>query len=136
MKRYSASRIPALLAGLLLAACSSLPPSSPSPTGRSTTTTAPGEPTKPSSQQQVDAARQAEFDRNLAAWRGAPLQELLAKLGKPTSVHPQRDGSSIYVYAKSAKLAGDAGPVDFRCVVRYQVEGRTQRVSGLEIEGC
>ncbi|MDI4632917.1 hypothetical protein J7U46_07635 [Pelomonas sp. V22] len=89
-----------------------------------------------SGQQQIDAARQAEFDKSLSAWRGAPVQELRAKLGAPSAVYPQRDGSSIYVYAKSAKLTGAKGPVDFQCVVRYLIDGRSQRVSGLEVEGC
>ncbi|MFH7042448.1 hypothetical protein ABT392_09030 [Paucibacter sp. JuS9] len=87
-------------------------------------------------QQRIDAARQAEFDQSLAAWRGAPVQELRAKLGTPSAVHPQRDGSSVYVYAKSARLSSAKGPVDFRCVVRYLVDGRTQRINGVEVEGC
>lgn len=87
-------------------------------------------------QQKLDAARQADFDRSLAAWRGAPVQELKAKLGAPSAVHQQRDGSSVYVYAKSAKLGGANGPVDFQCVVRYMVDGRTQRINGVEVEGC
>lgn len=87
-------------------------------------------------QQRIDAARQAEFDQSLAAWRGAPVQELRAKLGAPSAVHPQRDGSSVYVYAKNARLSSAKGPVDFRCVVRYLVDGRTQRINGVEVEGC
>lgn len=118
----------AALAALALAGCALNPVSTPATTDRK------AEPM--SAQQQIDAARQAEFDKSLAAWRGAPVQELRAKLGAPSAVHAQRDGSSIYVYAKTAKLSGANGPVDFRCVVRYTVDGRTQRVSGLEVEGC
>ncbi len=116
----------AALAALVLAGCAihPVPPSSANRT------------TPMSEQQKIDAARQAEFDKSLSAWRGAPVQELRAKLGAPSAVYPQRDGSSIYVYAKSAKLAGSNGPVDFQCVVRYLIDGHSQRISGLEVEGC
>ncbi|MEH0167071.1 hypothetical protein [Roseateles microcysteis] len=113
---------------LALAGCASTPTTDPATSIQKATPT--------SSQQQVDASRQAEFDKSLAAWRGAPVQELRAKLGAPSAVHAQRDGSSIYVYTKSAKLAGANGPVDFQCVVRYLIDGRSQRVSGMEVEGC
>lgn len=116
----------AALAALMLAGCAihPVPPSSAN------------QPRPMSEQQKIDAARQAEFDKSLSAWRGAPVQELRAKLGAPSAVYPQRDGSSVYVYAKSAKLASSHGPVDFQCVVRYLIDGRSQRVSGLEVEGC
>ena len=112
----------------LLAACSvTQPPArpgSPPPTPRAA---------PPAS---VDARRQAEFDRSQDRWHGASVKELIGKLGQPTLKAQQPDGRPVYVYAKSTKLNGPTGPVDFRCVVRYVLDDRGERVTGHTIEGC
>lgn len=106
------------MSAVLLAACAAAPvPPPPQPS-------------------QVDAKRQAEFDKSLERWHGAPVKELLAKLGMPDSKSRLADGSSTYVYAKSATLRGPAGPVRFSCVVRYVIDERSERVTGHRIEGC
>lgn len=116
----------ALLA--LLAACSATqPPARPA---------APAPAPRPEPQASVDARRQAEFDRSQDRWNGAPVKELVAKLGQPTLKAHREDGHAVYVYSKSTKLNGPTGPVDFRCVVRYVLDDRGERVMGHTIEGC
>lgn len=88
------------------------------------------------SQAQIDARRQAEFDRSQDAWHGARTKELTAKLGPPTSTARQPGGQLVYVYAKTGKLTGPTGPVAFSCVVRYVIDERADRVVGHKIEGC
>lgn len=113
----------AILLGLaLLSACASVPP--------------PAAPviTPPPPQASIDAQRQAEFDRSQARWHGAKLQELVSKLGKPSSSTRAPDGSQLLVYARSAKIKGPNGPSLFSCVVRYQIEA--ERIVGHQIEGC
>lgn len=105
----------------LLGACASVPPPA-----------APAAPPLP--QPSIDAQRQAEFDRSQARWHGAKLQELVSKLGKPSSSTRATDGSQVYTYAKSAKIKGPNGPSLFSCVVRYQIEA--ERIVGHQIEGC
>lgn len=61
------------------------------------------------------------------------MQELVAKLGPPTSKWRQPDGSPVYVYAKSAK---SGATTTFSCVVRYVLDARSERVTGHQIEGC
>ena len=107
------------LSALLLAACASTPT-----------------PPQPEPQSSVDAKRQAEFDRSQDRWNGAKVSELVAKLGQPTSKEKQPNGSPVYVYSKTAKLSGPTGPVNFSCVVRYQLDERGERVVGHSIQGC
>jgi len=116
----------ALLLGLaLLGACASVPPPA-------APAAAPATPAQPS----IDAQRRAEFDRSQARWHGAKLQELVSKLGKPSSNTRAADGSQVLVYAKSAKIKGPNGPSLFSCVVRYQIEAQSERIVGHQIEGC
>jgi hypothetical protein len=118
----------ALLLGLsLLGACASVPP----PAAPAAVTATPALP-----QPSIDAQRQAEFDRSQARWHGAKLQELVSKLGKPSSNTRAADGSQVLVYAKSAKIKGPNGPSVFSCVVRYQIEAQSERIVGHQIEGC
>jgi len=113
----------AMLLGLaLLGACASVPP--------------PAAPVAAPPQPSIDAQRQAEFDRSQARWHGAKLQELVSKLGKPSSNTRAADGSQVLVYAKSAKIKGPNGPSLFSCVVRYQIEAQSERIVGHQIEGC
>jgi hypothetical protein len=90
----------------------------------------------PVTQAQIDAQRRSEFDQSLNSWHGASVQELLAKLGPPQSRQRQGAGRMVYVYAKSARLAGPTGPVAFACVVRYTVDEPARRVVDHQIEGC
>ena len=117
----------ALLAMLaLLAACSATqPPTRP-----------PSAAPRPEPQASVDAKRQSEFDRSQDRWHGAPVKELVGKLGQPTLKAHQPDGHAVYVYSRSTKLNGPTGPVDFRCVVRYVLDDKGERVMGHTIEGC
>jgi hypothetical protein len=115
----------AILLGLaLLSACASVPP--------------PAAPviTPPPPQASIDAQRQAEFDRSQARWHGAKLQELVSKLGKPSSSTRAADGSQLLVYARSATIKGPNGASLFSCVVRYQIEAKSERIVGHQIEGC
>ena len=116
-----------LLAALvLLSACASKP-------GGPVARPAPSAPALPD-QAAIDAKRRADFDRSLDVWHGAPVKELMAKLGPPTSTAVEARGRSVYVYARSGKVGGPAGPVTFSCVVRYAVVA--ERVTGHSIEGC
>ena len=81
----------------------------------------------------ADTKRQAAFDKSQDSWTGAKVQELLAKLGPPTSKTKQPDGSLVYVYARSAK---SGAKTTFSCLVRYFVDARNERVTGHQIEGC
>jgi len=119
---------PALLLVTILAGCAAAPPlpSAPAP--------APG-PAAPTAAD-VDAQRRAAFSKSLDSWHGAKTAELQAKLGLPTSKTTQADGKLVYVYAKSAKVSGPAGPSNFSCVVRYLVDEKTSRVVGHQVEGC
>jgi hypothetical protein len=81
----------------------------------------------------ADTKRQADFDKSLDSWTGAKVQELIAKLGPPTSKSRQADGKPIYVYSKSAK---SGAATTFSCVVRYVLDARSERVTGHQIEGC
>ncbi len=107
----------------LLAGCTSAP--TPTPTPNPTMA-----PTLP------DAQRRSEFDRSLDQWHGARSQELFAKLGPPKSSTRSRDGTTVLLYAKSARLKGPTGPVTFSCVVRYVVNERSDRIIDHRIEGC
>lgn len=84
----------------------------------------------------VDAQRRAQFSKSLESWHGAKITELQTKLGQPTTKSKQADGKLVYVYAKSAKVSGPAGPSNFSCVVRYLIDERTSQVVGHQIEGC
>ena len=107
----------ALLFSSLLAACATAPPPAP-------ITAAPSS---------ADTKRQADFNKSQDSWTGAKVQELVAKLGPPTSKVKQPDGSPVYVYAKSVK---SGAATTFSCVVRYLVDARNERVTGHQIEGC
>ncbi len=128
--------IPLIAALLALAACSA-PPRQAQPAGAAAPTPAPA-PTAPaaSSKAKTDAARQAEFDRSMAKWHGAKLDELLAKLGKPSSRSRPTSGEWVYTYAKTASIRGPAGVEAFSCVVSYRVDPQSQRVVGHRIQGC
>src|SRR6218665_481703 len=63
-----------------------------------------------------------------------PVEELRPKRAPPTSTAVEARGRSVYVYARSGKVGGPAGPVTFSCVVRYAVVA--ERVTGHSIEGC
>jgi len=84
----------------------------------------------------VDGQRRAQFSKSQESWHGAKTTELQAKLGQPTSKTRQADGKLLYVYAKSAKVSGPAGPSNFSCVVRYLIDEKTSQVVGHQIEGC
>lgn len=84
----------------------------------------------------IDAKRQADFNKSLDSWIGAKVQELVAKLGPPTSRARQANGAAVYVYVKSTKVTGSAGPSSFSCIVRYTLDERSERVTGHQIEGC
>jgi len=114
-----------LAALAVLAACS-----------RQGTAPPPGAISRPEPQASVDARRQSEFDRSQDRWHGATVKELVGKLGQPTLKAQRADGRAVYVYAKSTKLNGPTGPIDFRCVVRYVLDARGERVMGHTIEGC
>jgi glucose/arabinose dehydrogenase len=92
--------------------------------------------TAPAPTAQADAQRQAEFDRSMDKWHGARVQELISKLGAPTTITRQPKGSSLYVYARTAQVRGPAGLVPFSCVVRYSVDDKTGVILGHRIEGC
>lgn len=81
----------------------------------------------------ADTQRRAAFDKSQDSWTGAKVQELVAKLGPPTSKTRQPDGSPVYVYAKSAK---SGATTTFSCVVRYLVDAGNARITGHQIEGC
>jgi glucose/arabinose dehydrogenase len=85
---------------------------------------------------QADAQRQAEFDRSMNQWHGARVQELISKLGGPTTITRQPKGTSLYVYTRTAQVRGPTGLVPFTCVVRYTVDDKTGVVLGHRIEGC
>jgi len=95
---------PALL--LILAGCATAPP-----------------PSAP------DVQRRSDFDKAQDSWNGAPLKELIAKLGKPDAVTRQAEGRTVYTFTK-----GSGGT--FSCTVRYTVNNKTQRVQSHQIEGC
>ena len=118
----------ALLASLL-AACASAPPLASSKASTKASSTAPI--TVPLNT--ADRQRQAAFDKSQDSWTGAKVQELVAKLGPPTSKGRQADGSAVYVYSKSSK---SGATTTFSCVVRYLVDARNKRVTGHQIEGC
>ena len=108
----------ALIFSSLLAACATvLPPSAP--------ITAPLNAT--------DTKRQADFNKSQDSWTGAKVQELVAKLGPPSSKAKQPDGTPVYVYAKTVK---SGAATTFSCVVRYLIDARNERVTGHQIEGC
>ena len=79
----------------------------------------------------ADVERRSDFDKAQDSWHGAPLKELTAKLGKPTTVTRQAGGSTVYAFTKSTR-----GGTGFACTVRYTVDDKTQRIQGHEIEGC
>ncbi len=110
----------ALLASSLLAACATTP----APTPITAILAAPSA---------ADLKRQAAFDKSQDSWTGAKVQELVAKLGPPTSKTKQPDGTPAYVYARSAK---SGAATTFSCVVRYLIDARNERVTGHQIEGC
>ncbi len=83
----------------------------------------------------ADTARRSDFDKALDGWNGATVAELLKKLGKPDAVKRQPDGSSIYAFTKSMPDP-QTGMTRFSCKVRYVVDGKTQQVSGHQIDGC
>lgn len=113
----------ALIFSSLLGACATAPPSVP--------TAPPAPPNAPINA--ADIKRQADFNKSQDSWTGAKVQELVAKLGPPTSRARQPDGTPAYVYVKSVK-SGTA--TTFSCVVRYFVDARNERVTGHQIEGC
>ena len=84
-------------------------------------------------QRAVDAKRRADFDKSLAGWHGARQQELLAKLGAPSSKARGADGRLVYTYARTAKQSGPGG---FSCVVRYMIDDKADKVVGHSFEGC
>ncbi|WP_144006768.1 hypothetical protein [Pelomonas sp. KK5] len=117
---------PSTLLVLLLAACASTNrPPAPAPS-----------PPSPRPAPSADAQRQAEFDRSQQRWHGAPVKELVSKLGPPTLRAEQEDGHKVLVYVKTAKLSGPTGPIPFRCVVRYVLDNPGERVASHTIEGC
>lgn len=133
----------ALCIALALVGCASAPPAKPvaplpapptSPAPPASPAPLPQAP--PPTQAQIDAKRQAEFDKSLASWHGASTRELRSKLGLPTSTAKQADGVLVYVYAKSSKVNGPTGPTGFSCVVRYLIDEKADRVVGHRIEGC
>ena len=110
----------AALVSSLLAACASAPP-----VANTAATTA--------LRNAADIKRQAAFDKSQDSWTGAKVQELVAKLGPPSTKTKQPDGSPVYVYARSTK---SGAATTFSCVVRYLVDARGERVTGHQIEGC
>lgn len=122
-----------LLAGLGLAACAGGPPrpTGPDSAPPAATQSKPGAPAATS-----DAERQAEFDRSMARWHGAKLQELRKKLGEPTSRTRLRSGAWDYTYARSTTVRGPTGPQRFSCIVHYQVDAARETIVGHRIEGC
>lgn len=72
----------------------------------------------------------------MARWHGAPVKELLAKLGAPHSRTRLRSGEWVYRYARSTTVNGPAGPERFSCVVNYRVDARDDRIVGHRIQGC
>lgn len=121
MFRSTHSLATAALLASLLAACASAPPPAPI----TAAVTAPIN--------SADIQRQAAFDKSQDRWTGAKVQELVAKLGPPTSRAKQADGSPVYIYAKSAK---SGGTTTFSCIVRYLIDARNDRIAGHQIEGC
>lgn len=119
-----------LLAGLGLAGCAGGPvrPTGPEPAAEQPKPAAPAA--------KSDAERQAEFDRSMARWHGARLQELLNKQGEPTSRTRLRSGEWVYTYARSTTVRGPNGPQRFTCTVHYQVDARRETIVGHRIEGC
>ena len=92
-------------------------------------------PQSPTQPRPADVERRSDFDKALDGWNGAKVAELVKKLGKPDAVTRQPDGSSIYAYTKSMPDP-QTGMARFSCKVRYVVDGKTQQVSGHQIEGC
>ncbi|CAD5372330.1 hypothetical protein RA210_U20313 [Rubrivivax sp. A210] len=92
--------------------------------------------TAPPTQAQIDARRQADFDRSLDKWHGADVRELNAKLGAPNTRTRAANNTSIHEYVRTGQLRGPVGMVTFKCVVRYTVDDRSARVIGHRIEGC
>jgi hypothetical protein len=90
----------------------------------------------PQASQAADTERRSEFDVSLDAWNGAPLAELLKKLGKPSSVAHRPDGSSLYSFTKSTPASAQTGMSSFSCTVRYVVDDKTRLVRSHRIEGC
>ena len=123
MSRTLLSLAVAVLVTSLLAACAIAPPPTP-PTPVTPVTAAPSA---------ADVKRQAAFDKSQDGWTGATVQELVAKLGPPTSKKKLPDGTSTYVYERSAK---SGATTTFSCVVRYVIDARNARVTGHQIEGC
>ena len=122
----------ALLASLL-AACASAPPLASSKASTKASSAAPIAAPITVPLNTADRQRQAAFDKSQDSWTGAKVQELVAKLGPPTSKGRQADGSAVYVYSKSSK---SGATTTFSCVVRYLVDARNERVTGHQIEGC
>jgi len=103
---------------LLLAGCASKPSAPPPPPA------------------QVDAQRRSEFDMSLDKWHGATLAEVLTKLGKPSKITRQADGSPVYSFTKATAANPGTGRPGFSCTVSYVIDEKTQRVRNHHIEGC
>ena len=103
----------AAIVAMLLAACASTPPP-----------------------EQTPFQQRSEFDRSLDSWNGAPLSELLKKLGKPTAVTHRAGNNSIYAFTKSTPKDPQTGLPHFSCTVRYVVDDKAQQVRSHQIEGC
>jgi hypothetical protein len=82
-----------------------------------------------------DLQRRGEFDKALDSWHGAPVAELLRKLGKPDAIAQRADGSLEYQYSRSTRAGADKRPA-FSCTVWYAVDAVARRVTGHAIEGC
>lgn len=82
-----------------------------------------------------DQQRRSDFDKSLDSWHGAPIQELLRKLGKPESITRRQDGNLDYQYSRSTRSGPDRRAA-FTCTVRYAVDASARRVIGHAIEGC
>lgn len=93
-------------------------------------------PTSPAAVAQADRQRRSDFDRSLDRWQGAPLSELLSKLGKPGAVTPGPDGKTLYAFTRAMPTDPGTGRSRFSCTVRFVVDAQSQRVQGHRIDGC
>lgn len=125
---------PCLLA-LVLVGCASGPTPPPASPALPSASTAQA-PDASSQAPQADIERQSAFDRSMARWHGARLQELLAKLGAPDRRKRLGSGEWQYTYVRSTTLRRPAGPQRFSCIVHYRVDARRQFIVGHQIQGC
>ncbi len=120
---------------LLITGCASTPPAAPTDQG-SITVPLPSAPVPTAPPAQADNARRAEFDASLNRWHGAPLSELQAKMGKPSTVTRGGDGRTTYAYTRAMAADPGTGTSRFSCTVRFIVDDKSKQVQSHQIEGC